>query len=355
MADSYARQPRFWLEVEGARLPVLDAKAHTSRQQHADSFSVTLALYGMPEGYGPAYWAGAGTIKAALVGRNDEGESATTVVKGQVDQCELDFTEGTVRINGRDRTAEMLDKKNTRKYADRKSSEIVQEIAGDHGFETEIDDTDDKAGKIHVQEYAHLTDMQSDWDVVVALADREGKVPFVKGDTLYFKDPGEGGSEGALEVEFTPPSDGPAQGNPITLKCLRNGHLSKTVQAKVRSWNTRKKKAITVTKSYGASAEGADNNPLVYEYRAPNLTEAQADKIADKTLEENVAHEMVVCVEMPGDVTADARMDLQLTGTGTAFDQSFPIDTIEHHFDFEGGYTMTVTAKNKDRRRQKGN
>jgi hypothetical protein len=49
---------------------------------------------------------------------------------------------------------------------------------------------------------------------------------------------------------------------------------------------------------------------------------------------------------MPGDVTTTSRLQDQLSGTGTAFDQLYWIDEIEREMGFDGGFGMTIKAKN---------
>ena len=55
---------------------------------------------------------------------------------------------------------------------------------------------------------------------------------------------------------------------------------------------------------------------------------------------------------MPGELTLSPRSMLTLSGTGTAFDQSYFIDTIERVLNFETGFTQHIRAKNSSPRNQ---
>ena len=125
--------------------------------------------------------------------------------------------------------------------------------------------------------------------------------------------------------------------------------LGKKVKSVVRSWNSKDKKVIKSEKELSGSGEGE----LLYEYRVPGLNQEQADKIAEKRLAENTRHEISIEVSAPGDTSIDVRMKLQLSGTGTAFDQSYSIDTIEHAISFDGGYRMNIRGKSKSAKRGK--
>lgn len=78
----------------------------------------------------------------------------------------------------------------------------------------------------------------------------------------------------------------------------------------------------------------------------PGKTEDQVERQASRL--QNSAEEKgkYVTVEAPGDVGVRATMSLSLSGTGTAFDQSYDIESVEHRFSIHDGYVMTITAKN---------
>jgi phage protein D len=351
---STLRKPRAWLVVEGQSIPVLECEVSVHRHQSADSFSATISLSrSAAQGMDAGFWADKKSVKAEIKATNGEGGNpggGTTLVKGSLDQVEISFDKGTVHVNGRDRTKELLDKKSREKFQDRTASDIVKEVAGRHGLTVQEDSTQDKAGKQYVRQHDRISDHESEWSLIVALAEREGKVAYIKGDTLYFTAPGNNDSEGgSFTVRYSPPSpQQAASGNFVRLRCLRNLALSGEVKVEVQSFDRRQKKVITGKKESGGGGEG---NPVEYNYRIPGLSQSEADAIADKKLQENTKHEKVIEIEMPGDTSVDPRMMLQLQGTQSSFDQSYFIDSIRHMFGFHIGYEMLITARNKDKGR----
>jgi phage protein D len=79
--------------------------------------------------------------------------------------------------------------------------------------------------------------------------------------------------------------------------------------------------------------------------RLPGLTQGQANAQAQRLQSLASAFQMQVEVDIPGDVTINATMSLNLTGTGTAWDTTYYIDSVTHEFSFEGGFRTTIEAK----------
>lgn len=78
----------------------------------------------------------------------------------------------------------------------------------------------------------------------------------------------------------------------------------------------------------------------------PGKTEPQVQNDANRLQNQAEEKGKYVTVEAPGDVNVRATMTLSLSGTGTAFDQSYDIESVQHRFSIHDGYIMTVTAKN---------
>jgi phage protein D len=88
---------------------------------------------------------------------------------------------------------------------------------------------------------------------------------------------------------------------------------------------------------------------------AAELYDQAADRTEDQNTKDQEQRQQIaatftkeVDVTAPGDVNIDPTMALVLSGTGTAFDQSYIIYQITHTFHFEHGYRMNVIAKNQD-------
>lgn len=86
--------------------------------------------------------------------------------------------------------------------------------------------------------------------------------------------------------------------------------------------------------------------PVTWFRRKAGRTQQQAENEAKRLQRLSEEKEKYVTVDAPGDLTVRATSSLTLTGTGTAFDQTYQIETVEHRFSVGGGYTMSITAKN---------
>ena len=338
------RYPRAWLVLGGRPVLCLQASAHVNRLSSSDTFNATLPMSALARaGLSVGYFVDTAPIEATLdMGLTADGSDRKTIVDGKLTSIEFDWAGGTLQISGRDNGAEALEKKSNEKFLNQKAEDIVRTIAGRHGLTvvTSGSSSTGKAGKLYGSDFAKLTDQMSETTLLQHLADREGKSWYVKAKKLYWID-GEDKSEGTLRVTYRPPSATDyASGNFLRLRHVRNVKLSGKATANVRSWNHKTKQAITSKKELEGKGEG-----VTYEYRLPNLTQDQADKIAEKRLSENTRHEISIEVEMPGDPTVDARMSLELNGTGTALDQTYAIDSIDHEMSADGGYRMSIRGK----------
>jgi phage protein D len=319
----------------------------TSAHQSADTFSASFALSSLPASADANYWSSTAPLPASIEATNDQLSSPwVELISGQVDSVEMDLVDGTLHLSGRDKTAAMIDAKTNEKWINHSAADIVNDIAGRHGLSAVITGAADKAGLTYVEDFNDLTDQDSEWNVLVRLAQREGCIAFVKGSKLYFQPMDQAGA--TYTLSYVPPSAaGPAQGNFTRLTCTRRLTLAKTVSVKVTTWQQKQKKSVT---SEYQSA-GTDSALLQYEYRIPNMTKAQADTAAQNRLNENTSHERSIEVDAPGDVSIDPTMTLQLSGTGTAFDQQYLISEIEHRFTMSEGYRMSISVRNKDKKR----
>lgn len=79
----------------------------------------------------------------------------------------------------------------------------------------------------------------------------------------------------------------------------------------------------------------------------PGMNQQEVETLAKTRANETIRHEMCVEIEMPGDLSLDVTQQIQLSGTGTAFDQTYDIDELT--FDYESGeegfFTMMITGK----------
>jgi hypothetical protein len=89
------------------------------------------------------------------------------------------------------------------------------------------------------------------------------------------------------------------------------------------------------------------SNTLKYEMHYPGMNQQEVETLAKTRATETIRHEMCIDLEMPGDLSLDVTQQIQLSGTGTAFDQTYDIDELT--FDYESGeegyLSMTIIGK----------
>lgn len=159
---------------------------------------------------------------------------------------------------------------------------------------------------------------------------------------------------GDYQITWQPKTD--ERGYPIanfeSIKLKRALTVSRGIQVKIRSWNKKYAKGFSVsypsnvkTIKVGSSSVGSGGQ--IYSKTIPNLTQDQALQYAQKWYQQLVAHEMKIeGLTMPGDNALDITSIIAFGGTGTAFDQQYYPDSINRRMRFDGGYDMTISAKN---------
>jgi phage protein D len=258
---------------------------------------------------------------------------------GLIDHIDVEWDTTTVSVSGRDKAAKLIDSLSSEKFLNQPPSKIVQTIAGRRGLSAEVDSGSDLAGKIFKDTWDSITHRNSEWSVIQWLGDHFGMNAYMTGGKVYFKDVDE--QLQAFNVFYTPPtSGGYATSNVMILQTTRNVILGRPVKTNVLSRHDKQKKTFTAKEEKSGSGD-----PLIYNYVLPRATQDQVKRIAKKKHRENTRHEFSVRIDMPGDESVNVRMGLQLTGTGSAFDRLYEMDSVQHKISSTGGYTMTLEGK----------
>jgi hypothetical protein len=117
----------------------------------------------------------------------------------------------------------------------------------------------------------------------------------------------------------------------------------KNTQVTVRSWNAKQKVKFTGT----ATANRPNSvGTLAYIYNEPGLNQDQANTRAKEKLKGIVRNEMCLSGELPGDNILTVRNLVNVSGTGTAYDQTYWPVSVSRRMDMGGGYKMSLEAKN---------
>ena len=341
------RQPRAFVSVEGQSLSVIECAVSVSLHQSADTFYAKLPLDN-DAGLDEAYWADAAPIAITINATNDASQGAmTALLVGQADEPLIDFAQRTVLIKGRDLTGALTDLKTSEKFQNLSNQDIITQLAGRAGLTVNFGGSTDQAGLQFDQDYNEISDSDACWNVVIACAKRLGCIAFVRGKVLYVQ-PLDQPPLSFYAIHYRPPT--PAQiasGSFVGLTCARNLNLAKSVTMQMES--VRHKQGDVVTSKFQSNGKSKNTNASIYQFRAPNLTKEQSDRIVKGHLKETLSHERVVQLQgLPGDVTVNpATQWLSLSGTGTEFDQDYIMSNISHRFSMNG-YQMDISAHNQD-------
>jgi phage protein D len=340
---SSARQPRAYLNIEGVNLQVRTIGAHLSTLAKADTFTAEIPMDSLPQDLSLDRFATGGPLAATVMATTDIATAAPQpLVLGNITQVEFNWTERYIRVGGKDAVAEMLRATSREKFQNRKGHEIIKEIAARHNFFVDVTDDMLLSGKYYQIDWAHLTN-QSEWAVINRVADSEGHSVHLdsKSKTIVVRPLNED-SLPLFTVHYTPPTPASyASGEFIDLRIVRNFEIASETHVRHKSWHTKQKKVVHTHKVMS----GNGGKPVNYDYRAPNMTQEQSSRAAERHLLNNTRHEFGVDIELPGDTSFAVRSRIKLTGTGTKLDQVYYVDTVDHTFSFEQGYRMTIAAK----------
>jgi hypothetical protein len=126
--------------------------------------------------------------------------------------------------------------------------------------------------------------------------------------------------------------------------------VGKTISVTVRSWNSKQAKGFSASypkaRVHGGSP-GTKGQPIQqYFYTIPNLTQDQAIKRAQAIYNDLIKHEMRLSACLPADNLLTIDNVLQVSGTGTEFDQAYYPESITRTLSFHSGYEMRIEARN---------
>jgi hypothetical protein len=341
------RAPRLRILTDGTPIQgVVEAEVHSNNHYAADRFTATVAI-GADLSTTAAYWASQTDILLDIQFSLDGGATYTSLIQGLIDNVSIDVLAGTLRVEGRDLTASMIDNRTQETFANRTSSEIATVFSRRHNLTMVITETTTPVGRYYQSEHDRVSLNQfsrsmTEWDLLVFLAGQEGFDVFVSGTSLYFQP-----TPTALAIPYVV--------TPALLQNLRMDRsltLARDIVVTVKSWNSRQQNAFTQTvRSSGRTGAGAAATrqagpPQHYVFVRPNLTMNDALKLAQQKAAEITQHERVWEATMPGDLTLDPRSIIQLTGTATDFDQTYFVDMIDRHLSVDGGFVQRLRAKN---------
>ena len=352
-----ARKPRALIFANGQQVNgLVSFEVDNNSYYQADTYRCTLSFFQDTW----AFWAGAKLLLIEIYAgfppdaSNYTKSDLTLLIKGECDEIEINPVSREIVLSGRDLTNKFIDTQTSEKFPNLTSSEIVAKIAAKHGLKTSIKATTLKSGTYYANEKAELTKAQSEWDLMTYLANKENYSIFVKGDTLYFQPKIAENSEPFVLQWYPPDKNNTMPFADLThMSFSRSLTLAKDIIVEVSSYSAKTKKKFTVKKTATQTAKtknAGEAQPVgdaqVYSRYKPNLTVQDAEKLADSLLRELTSHQVKLNVTMPADNLLQTETLIKVTGTGTAFDQTYYPSSIKRSWSFEGGYVMDIDAKN---------
>ena len=368
-AVSVARKPRLQVKLNGVvaggcthvtvdsnnhyQADTFEAEFITSAGTSTGFASGTLASSaGQPNTQSLAWWGSTDTILVEILidrGLSGAAEGFCPVFTGEVDGIEADPESGAVRVHGRDLSRRFIDAKTQASYLNQTSSQVARTLAAGHpGISVVGPDTTTLVSRYYGADHDHLTGdsftrTQTEWDLLTYLAQHEGFDVFMAGTVLHFQ-PEAQPSDPAFVARMD-------RGGAALQSQVMNPHLersltlAKDIEVWVRSWNASSKAGFTAKSGGKSSGAGKGQAQRVVVVR-PNLTQDQAQRLANSIREDMTRHERLFSFDLPGDVTLNARNLVRLEGTGTSWDTTYYVASVSRRLSFDAGFVQTVHAKN---------
>ncbi len=344
--SSGLRQPRLRVTANGQAVAnVVSARVASNNHYAADRFALVVALGGTPADA----WAAAEMLEVEVGVALGAASGFATLVRGEVDQVEIDAVRRLVFLTGRDLTARLIEARTQESFSSRTASEIATLLAGRRGLAADVAATATPVGRywqlqrdrITLDQFSRAT---TEWDLLVALAALEGFDVWLEGATLHFR-PAREAAGPAFVLRPQAGLLGPA--NVTGLRLERALTLSRDIEVVVKSWNARQQNAfIRRARRAGTRAGLKVGEVQRHVFVVPNLTPDDAQKLAQQRLAELTRHERTLVADMPGETAMAPRMRLRLEGSQTGFDQEYWIDEIDRTLHASRGFTQTVRARN---------
>lgn len=274
-----------------------------------------------------------------ISGKGEGERSATQLTAGEVVAVEPEFTQDTgttIAIRGYDKSHRLHRGKKTRVFQNMTDSDIINNIARDHGLAVQLDST----SVVHEHVFQ---DHQTDMEFVLDRAHRAGYFACVENGTLHFRRPGSQTSAARLNW-----------GENLTDFRARLTSAEQVTRSEVHGWDIAQKRAISGSKdtpqstptvnsqshggqmasnAFGVTAEEFISN-------MPVATQAEADMIAQSALNDRCQaffHAEGTCL---GNPAIRAGKTVEIGGIGDRFSGRYLVTRAVHRYDISGYTTQ---------------
>jgi hypothetical protein len=321
-----------WITVDGNTFPIEHGSVEQQATNRSSTFSAALPLNypGALEAFADL---GENSTVLTVLTRGNEAPLFT----GETDRVEVDLIGGTIRLTGRDKSAQLHENKSSEKWQNRTGSDIVSDLCGRLGIPCQVDSSLLMAGKKLEQDFVRLSDNVSFGQVIHKLSQFDGARWFVDPQgTLHYQT--KNNPTGIYTINYTPPSSGYMSADATHLRIMFDVQAGKSVSVSVKAFHPKSRQVFGYTSNVGGRKGNQE-----YSYHLPNLQMDHVKQHAQAKAEEHSRHEYTVHASVAGDPSISAGMALQLNGTGY-FDQQYEMDAVHHEVGMSGHRT-SITAR----------
>ena len=346
------RQPALKVLCAGQPLPgVVEASIESNSHYQADRWSASFAL-NAPGAQDETWWGADERVGQVFDVQFslDGGASFTSFIQGEADRIRLDDFQATVHCEGRDLTRRFVDARTQESFQNQTLNEIAATLAARHGMTANAAADSTLVDRFYKDDHDKIThgqfsSVRTEWDLLTALAGHEGLDVYVTGTVLNIQPSTDPAKATPYTIYWDPVA---RKGDVTALTRERSLTLAKDITVIVRSWHSGKGKSFTRTSpqnGMGAVRTGKAQ-PVVIE--RPNLTEDQAQKLADSTREQITRHERLISFSCPLEMNLTARSMITLTGGCSSgwTAQNYYINTITRRMG-PSDATQEVSCKNR--------
>jgi len=275
-----------------------------------------------------------------------EGD-VVTVTRGEVTSLAIEQDSGgrhELVVSGMDITYRLARGTKTRSFQQMTDADIAEQIAGEYGFETEIDATSD------VHDYV-LQSSESDYAFLRQRGDRIGFDLWIADNKLHFKK--------RPTAKPTPPRL--EWGQNLHKFKVRLSSSERCDEMTIRAWDPSKKIAIVGRSSSGElgttapaalefidAARSAFGEIARFAGQFPVHTQAEADSLAQSLLLKASGDEVVARGEAVGDPLIAAGATVEIASMGAKLSGEYLVTTVEHIYGAGTPYVTRFVSGGKD-------
>jgi hypothetical protein len=320
----------------------IEAGVITSSRFRAGSFRVS-AVLAQPD-FPLDFWITSNEIAVEILAATDEFAGLHSVIEGKVDQISVDPVRGLVQIFGRDYTSVLLDSNTQEVFVNKTASEMAIAIATRRGLAPLVSATTDVIGRQDNDGHTYSTFRQSsrtlsEWDILVDLAVQESYDVFVAGKSLYFQPSGSTTRRFDLNM-------GGVTG--VRVERLLPG--ASDISVVVQSWDCRQQTMVHEAAGGSQLQDPGFQQPTArrtYIVMEPNLSSADAARIAKSRLAEFSSYKTTCIIDMPGELIPTARDEISLSDQTGLRMGNFDVESIDRRFHPISGFTQRVRTRSR--------